>query len=295
MKPGKRHPPAPGQAPDFFSRQVSRARRFYLDLNPPGDESLVVVSGGWELCEEDYAIHRATFPFYSIEYVARGQGLLKLRGARHPLQPGSLFSYGPGISQDIASQPGEPLLKYFIDFAGRQARRLLRDCQLPPGSASQVFPPNEIQVLFDELIHCGLRGSRGSAALCVKLLECLALRIAESRAPFEGAGSLSFTTYQHCRQHLQHHFLRLRTLEQAARECHVDVAYLCRLFRRYDHQTPYQFLLRLKMNLAAERLQQPGVLVKQVSEQAGFTDPFHFSRVFKAVLGLSPDAFRRLR
>jgi AraC-like DNA-binding protein len=75
----------------------------------------------------------------------------------------------------------------------------------------------------------------------------------------------------------------------------VDAAYLCRLFRRYDHQTPYQFLLRLKMNLAAERLQNPGVLVKQVAAELGFHDPFHFSRAFKSILGLSPEAFRRLR
>jgi AraC-like DNA-binding protein len=87
----------------------------------------------------------------------------------------------------------------------------------------------------------------------------------------------------------------LRTLQQIASECHVNNAYLCRLFRRYDNQTPYQYLLRLKMNFAAECLRQPGVLVKQVAEEAGFADPFHFSRVFTSVFGLSPVAFRGLR
>ncbi len=75
----------------------------------------------------------------------------------------------------------------------------------------------------------------------------------------------------------------------------MNNAYLCRLFRRYDHQSPYQYLLRLKMNLAAEILQRPDALVKQVAEAIGFSDPFHFSRSFKTVFGLSPDAFRRLR
>ena len=87
----------------------------------------------------------------------------------------------------------------------------------------------------------------------------------------------------------------LKTLQQIAQERHVDGAYLCRLFQRYDHQSPYQFLMRLKMNLAAERLQKPGALVKQVSEESGFNDPFHFSRAFKKVFGLAPDDFRRLR
>jgi len=49
------------------------------------------------------------------------------------------------------------------------------------------------------------------------------------------------------------------------------------------------------MNVAAQRLQKPEVLVKQVAYELGFTDPFHFSRAFKRVFGLSPAMFRRLR
>jgi AraC-like DNA-binding protein len=94
---------------------------------------------------------------------------------------------------------------------------------------------------------------------------------------------------------MEQHSQRLQTLEQIASECHVNNAYLCRLFRRYDNQSPYQYLRRLKMNHAAECLQKPGALVKQVAEDSGFTDPFHFSRVFTSVFGLSPTSFRGLR
>ena len=81
----------------------------------------------------------------------------------------------------------------------------------------------------------------------------------EARAPRQGADSLAFLTFQNCREHIRAHFRRLRTLEQIARDCHVDTAYVCRLFRRYDHQSPYQFLMRLKMNAAAELLAADGV------------------------------------
>ena len=85
------------------------------------------------------------------------------------------------------------------------------------------------------------------------------------------------------------------TLEQAALGCQVNPAYLCRLFRRFDNQSPYRYLLRLKMNHAAERMKQPGAMVKQVAEESGYSDQFHFSRVFTSVFGLSPTAFRGLR
>lgn len=127
------------------------------------------------------------------------------------------------------------------------------------------------------------------------MLECLALKISGARAPLEGSETLAFNTYQQTRQYIAEHFLRLRTLQRISLEYHITSAHLCRLFRRYDHQSPYQYLLRLKMNAAAERLAQPGTLVKQAAEQTGFEDPSHFSRVFTRILGLSPDGFHRLR
>lgn len=295
MKPRPQAKPNPSATPAFFSADVAEARRFYLDLNPPKSTPLAVVCGGIEHCTPDYGIQRSTFPFFSIEYVARGGGDLKLKGRSYLLQPGRVFSYGPGISHRIVGNEAAPLVKYFVDFVGTHAEDLLGSCRLQGGRVSQVFPSNTLQPIFDELIQSGLRVQPESAELCVKLLECLALRIAGARAPLEGAETLAFATYQQCRRHIEQHFLQLRTLEQIARECYVNNAYLCRLFRRYDSQSPYQYLLRLKMKFAAERLQQPDALVKNVAEEAGFADPFHFSRVFTAVLGLSPSAFRDLR
>jgi AraC-like DNA-binding protein len=281
--------------PDFFSAQVSSARRFYLNLQPPRSTKLAVVCGGVEHCAPDYEIRRETFPFYSIEYVAHGEGSLKLGRTSHALKPGIIFAYGPGVRQHITSNPQRPMMKYFVDFAGTQSSQWIKAAGLAPGKVSQVFPPNEIQPLFDELIRSGQRGSRHAPELCRQLLECLGVKLLEARTPLREADSAAFATYQAARQFVQEHFRRLRTLEQIAREFHADAAYLCRLFRRYDHQSPYLFLLRLKMNDAANHLQQPGALVKNVAADLGFANPFHFSRVFKSVFGVSPDEFRRLR
>jgi AraC-like DNA-binding protein/quercetin dioxygenase-like cupin family protein len=295
MTVSKKPKPTGSPAPEFFSPQVSEARRFYLNLKPSKTVPLSVVSGGLEYCLPDYRIHRATFPFYSLEYVVRGSGSLRLNNRHHTLQPGTVFSYGPGVAQTFSADPKDPLVKYFVDFFGPQSKGILRSCQLAPGKVSQLALPHELQNLFDELIHCGQRGRPGVNELCAKLLECLALRIAESRIPHESAETLSLLSYQHCRKHIEENFQRLKSLEQIAVECHLDAAYLCRLFQRYDHQSPYKVLMRLKMNLAAEWLEQPGALVKQVAERSGFRDQFHFSRAFKNVLGVSPNTFRRLR
>jgi AraC-like DNA-binding protein len=282
-------------SPDFFSIHVTEARRFYLDLAPSAEDAMVVVCGGCESCTSDYAIHRSTFPYYSIEFVARGRGALQLDGRPFELVPGTVFSYGPGVAQDITTDPAEPLLKYFVDFAGTRSLDLLTRHGLAPGSVVHVFAPGEVQSVFDDFIRDGLKGTGYAPALCAALFEYLVLKIADSQMPGKAGQTLAFGTYQRCRQHIVEHCRRLTSLNEVARECHVDRAYLCRLFRRYEHQTPHQFLMRRKMHVAAERLLDPGTLIKEVAKDLGFVDPFHFSRVFKSVFGLSPNAFRQLR
>jgi AraC-like DNA-binding protein len=49
------------------------------------------------------------------------------------------------------------------------------------------------------------------------------------------------------------------------------------------------------MNYAAERLHSPDAMVKQIAEETGFTNQFHFSRVFKSVFGLSPRSLIKIR
>jgi AraC-like DNA-binding protein len=285
----------PKSEPNFFSPQVREATRFYLDLAPPVKGPPTVVCGGRERCNPDYIIRRDTFPYCSLEFVAQGKGTLTLAGRKTALLPGAVFTYGPGVPHEIATSAESPLVKYFVDFAGRRAAKLLDDHGLAPGSAGRVLAPASLEATFEELIQNGLKNTRFSSRICTALLECLVLKTAESLLPGQDVQGSAFAAYQRCRQHIQSHCAELRTLTEAARGCHVDPAYLCRLFQRFDHQTPYQFLLRLKMNLAASRIQTPGAMVKQVAAELDFDDPCHFSRAFKSVFGLSPEAFRRLR
>lgn len=281
--------------PSFFSTEVAQARRFYFDLTPKPKGPLRIVSCGLEHCTANYSIERKTFPFSSFEYVARGKGRLRLQDQILELHPGMLFTYGPGIAHHITADPTSPPVKFFVNFAGVDSGRLFDICGVPLGRASEVHPSNTLLSLFNELIEAGSGARRGRDELCLNLLECLVWKIASARAPLKGTETQAFATYQQCRDYIETHFRQVRTLGEIARNCHVNSAYLCRLFRRYDHQSPYQLLLRLKMQLAAERLQQPGSMVKQIAEELNFADAFHFSRVFKSVLGVAPNQFRSLR
>jgi AraC-like DNA-binding protein len=280
--------------PAFVSRQVTAARRFYQNLKPNPARELSVVCGGWEECAPDYLIDRTTFPFLSVEYVAAGNGELVLGGKSYALEPGSVFTYGPGVSQQIRTSATAPLGKYFIDFTGARGRKLLRECGLSPGAFVPLTAPGDVRQAFETLLRLGTGHHRLNARTCELQLELLLLMIVRCSQPGRRSERRAHATFERCRRHIDTNFLTIETLEQAAAECHVDVPYLCRLFRRFLDETPFRYLQSLQMQWAAERLHRSGRLVREVADDLRI-DPFQFSRTFKRIHGVSPSAFLNAR
>jgi AraC-like DNA-binding protein len=285
----------PDRLASFFSGHVRKAQRFSFDDVPFIEAPLSVVGGGREFCSPSYSIRREGFPYYAVEFVARGKGCLTLDGKSHLISAGAVFAYGPAVPHHITTDSRDLLEKYFINLSGPRAPQLLGEAGLSPGTVAHVTSVSDIRDIFDTLIRDGVRGSSASNMLCATLSEYLLKKLADLAMLPGARPSPAFATFQRCRHYITTHFRRLRSLEQIANECDIDQAYLCRLFRRFDRQAPYQFLLRLKMCFAAEKLRDPSVLVKEAAISIGFEDPFHFSHAFKNIFGTSPDVFRRLR
>ena len=284
-----------GEVPSFYSTKVLKAQRFYFDVHARGHQGVTVVCGGLEHCEPDFRIDRSDFPFYSIEYVARGRGELILEGKTFPLVAGAVFAYGPDIPHVITTDPRDRMVKYFVDFTGSRALPLLQEYAPHPGEVVHAGSPTQILRIFDDLIQNGQNVSRNSDLICATILEYLILKVAETAVADDFAGTAAFSTYQTCSEYIRENCLSLQTLGQIAEACNIDEAYLCRLFKRFGDLSPYKFLSRLKLNIAASRLQTPDTTIKQVAFELGFSSPFHFSRAFKKAYGVSPDTFRHLR
>ena len=279
---------------NVFSSQVFRARIFQRGV---GREPVSVVCGGCEHCATDYRINRTTFPYWCLEFVVAGSGSVQVGKEAMVLGPGSIFVYGPRIAYRMVSDAEKPLVKYFADFAGRSALTLLRGLNLVPGKAEQVFPPGEVAEAFDRLIDAGLSTTPLAGRQTALLLESLLIRCAEGRLPGGAADGTTqaFATYRRCRDVIDGRGTALREVAQAAAACHIDPAYLSRLFQRFSNCSPHEYLMHRRMAAAAQWLVEPGRLVKEVADEFGFADPYHFSRSFKRFYGVSPQEFQRRR
>jgi AraC-like DNA-binding protein len=276
----------------FLSKQVQQGDYYFLDLELRPRTPLAVVCGGREVCGAGYLVDRERFRYHSVEYVDSGSGTVTLDGRVFPLRPGSLFRYGPEVRHRIAADAGPPMVKYFVDFAGPAARRLLRSGAWAELRPLRVAEPARLRALFDELSRLGQRPGAHASRLAALVLEQIVLAADDDAQPEEAGESAAWSSYQRCRAQIESGYLTLHSLADVGAARGVSPAHLCRLFQRYAGVSPYQLLVRLKMARAAALLLDGSRLVKEIGPQVGYDDPYHFSKAFKRVYGLSPEVFR---
>ena len=279
--------------PPFVSNQVQLARRFFLHLNASPEGPLALVCGGCERVQPDYRVQRTDFPFHCVELIAEGEGEVVLNHKTHPLYPGVVFAYGPGVSHTIRTSQKKTLLKYYVDFTGSDSSSLLQTSCLSAGTVLHVTPVEEIVTLFECLQRDATSDHPVAEELCITLLRLILLKISERAIPAPLAEPKSLASYRRARQLLEKNAHLWRTADEVAAHCEMSPEYLSRLFTKHAHTTPYKLLTRLKMSRAAELLLDSQLKVQEVSEELGFADPFHFSRVFKRIYGASPENFVR--
>lgn len=81
-------------------------------------------------------------------------------------------------------------------------------------------------------------------------------------------------------------------LENAANLVYMNPFYLSKFFKQKTGMNFSDYLLKVKMNKAAELLGNIALKTYEVSELVGYSNPKNFTRAFKAFFGVSPREYR---
>lgn len=93
--------------------------------------------------------------------------------------------------------------------------------------------------------------------------------------------------------YLQDHMRTDVNLSAIASDMGFSASYLTKVFKEHnDGQTPVKYLSELRMVTAKQLLLDTDLSVKEIGEQVGYSDPFHFSKAFKQLVGVSPAQYR---
>lgn len=285
-----------GSFPSATRRLISsqtRGEYFFLELAEHRRGPLVVAFGGRERCGPDYRIDRASYPFPTIEFVAEGEGEVRLGDAETvALAPGTMYGYGPGDAVQMRGRRAG-MLKYFLALTGGGAAEALCEPVDLRLKVRRFEQHGEIRALLDLMVAEGRELAPRTADICLQVFRLLQLKLEQAQSRHEAAPDHARDRFEHCKAMIEEDPRRFRSVEEVAVAAGIGRHRLFRLFRRFQGVSPYQFMLRQKMNHAAHDLLSTNLLTKEIAERVGFADPLHFSRVFRQIHNTSPSQFRR--
>ena len=97
------------------------------------------------------------------------------------------------------------------------------------------------------------------------------------------------------KEYIVRHLSERFGVQEVAKAAGMSESYFSHLFKRETGHNIIDYITKLKMEQAAELLENSRVKIADVAEQIGVDNPNYFSVIFKKVMGLSPHEYRERR
>jgi AraC-like DNA-binding protein len=274
-------------------KNVRDTKIFFFDLNPRENTEIAIVTAGWELTKRDYDLNRESYPYHTIEFIEAGSGTFLIDDQDYPLEPSTVLMYQPHQQYRIRASSSKRLSKFWVSMAGKEVDHFFSKISEVGSPIIRLRDTRFMHELFQQLLDYAARYDfETSHETCLIVLKLILKRILNDHDIALQANSASYATFAKCLEYMENNVATVCSVRELAEQVGIDVSYLIRLFKRYDSESPYKHLSRLKAREAAESLLYTHKSIGAVAEELGFEDQFVFSKSFKRVYGVSPKHFR---
>ena len=240
--------------------------------------------------DPDYHIKRDPATLYVLEYIVSGSGYLEINGEKYTLKAGDAYLIFPGDSCEYYSDPADPYEKYWINFS---AQFFFSEFLKAYGLTDRVIRNYDLSECFKEIFALEEK-SDFNDELYLYLSKiifnlCFDLAIRKDNEKRESGTDIAYMIkYElHC-----------------ALTCPITVGDIGRKFYRSNNDiitifkkaygiTPYAYLLKLRTDFAKNLLLNTKDSIVDISDRLCFSTPYHFSKIFKEKVGVSPRDFRK--
>ena len=232
----------------------------------------------FDFCRKRY------FEFFSLSHMYDGAGKLWLApDTEIEISPGDCVLICPDVINRYGGSRDKPYVEDSLRFCGPVADMLMKSGIISSGT----YPLGRIRRLLPiiRLAADPAVGSQISANIELqKLLVDLYLgkRMSSAEHP----------QFEKLMEEIRSHLNKWWTVGEMAELCNMSDDQMRRLFIASTGMRPKVYVDRLKLRRAAEMLAGTDMKISEIAETLGYLDPYHFSRRFKKIMGISPLRYR---
>lgn len=230
---------------------------------------------------------RRTLPNFTLVYVTRGHGSYRdERGVQLSVNAGDAILVFPGVEHWYGPPAGESWDEFYLVFEGPVFDLWKSSGCLDPNRPVVTLKPMDFW--RDRIL--GLIG--GTPASSESELVRETIRLQELLADIAQAGVEDVGDDIAWLEQAKAAIEKTMDVHLAAGLMDQSYEAFRKRFRKLAGRSPGKYRTGLLMEKACQMLSTPGVLLRDISDELGYCDEYHFSRQFSKTVGWSPSEYR---
>ncbi|MBD2847810.1 helix-turn-helix transcriptional regulator [Paenibacillus sp. IB182496] len=253
-----------------------------------------------ELGACNHAVHETPFAsrkkhrHYLFRLQVEGSAHVCLNGVQYRLGGGDLLMCRPADAYELRLEPAAsgPALRsadYFVYCSGEWVDWWW-DEALP--RVVHVGPNEQIVQAFRSIVYERRRVLEPSPEIQDCLARLLLLAIRRLMRSGARAAPRLYMPYR-MKEYIEQQATQPLTLRQIAAHVGLGVSRASELFRATFGTSPMDYVITIRLHMVRERVLYDDIGLEEAAYACGFRTYTHFSRLFKARFGMTPQAFKR--
>ena len=228
---------------------------------------------------------------YMLQILVTGQGFHIIDGVTHMLQAGQCILYKPNQSQQIIHYGKDDPLFMWLHFDGNGASNIITDLQLE--GIHTLTGTSALRKLLLQLVSEKRSSLPNNEYLCqsqlLYFLVTLSHTFAENSSHVLYSGKVAPAM-----NHMMTHYAKQGLCNQDYAEmCCLSESRFSHIFKEVTGTTPKKYVEQKRVDAAKELLASSQLQIFEIATSVGYDDPYHFSRVYKKIVGVSPQLYRK--
>ncbi|MCR4561693.1 MAG: AraC family transcriptional regulator [Bacilli bacterium] len=254
------------------------------------DVPLKVENIGQTFPNSQIFIKRENHEIFVIEYIVSGIEHLEVNGVNYTLEQGDLCILEPMVPHSYHSDERNPVEKKWINFSSD----IFGDLYEKMGLKGRVLYKNSgLEGVFDVLLTIADRSSLHSDDICYDVASNIfnILFLLAKKDALEASQKISKLASS-VKELLDKNIFSNATLDEILGDVYYSKKQVTREFKKCFNDTPYNYLINLKIDMAKRLLRTSDLSVKEIALKLGFENQHYFSNAFKKKAGKSPSQYR---
>lgn len=263
----------------------------YFVPQPFGREAYLYypISVGYFDCKPSYQVQRNLFSSYLLIAMLTGSLSYQTRKSKGVVRAGQALLLDCNAPHSYAAL-GKCSFT-FLHFSGAQSRELFEEIESRGGNLFRIPSTSAMHEVIGEMLSTMREDKRMNEARTSSLIYGLLMTLLELSGA-SGAGGMGNPVVDSAIAYIQRHLTDKLSVDDIAANAGYSSSYFSHIFTVETGMSPYQFVVRSRVEQAQQLLKTTRQSVQEIAFQCGFNSAANFCYTFRRMTGISPHEYR---